>query len=146
MERRIGITSGIHPPGIIWGVLRGIPPALREVYSAYKGNSIIHDHDLLVVRGADRMVSVQPEMNAPMGLPLEIENGKQLPLQRVDHGEIPIQYMYIQAWLPRNRGIQHLLEFYRQIMYRFIAQQADAAVDIPAHDKDGVSCPCNRSG
>jgi hypothetical protein len=100
MERRIGITSGIHPPGIIWGVLRGIPPALREVYSAYKGNSIIHDHDLLVVRGADRMVSVQPEMNAPMGLPLEIENGKQLPLQRVDHGEIPIQYMYIQAWLP----------------------------------------------
>jgi hypothetical protein len=55
----------------------------REIHAAGEGERVVDDDDLLVMRGAERMVIVESEVHACRHSPAETPARPRIPLERV---------------------------------------------------------------
>ena len=69
----------------------GVPPPSPEVDAADERHLVIDDHDLFVVRGADRVLSVELEMQPVVGVAAHLLSRPGLTLEDVDHRPVPTQ-------------------------------------------------------
>ena len=123
-----------HP----WGpaLPAGRPLVVDRV--AHERHAVVDDHHLLVVRPAYRVLIVQMEVNPPVLLPRQIENGKQLTFQGVDDGKIPLQDMHVQAFSPLDQGVHEIPEHGGQTFSFPFLEKPGPAVDIPARNQYGL--------
>ncbi len=64
----------VNTTGILRAVLARIPSVPGQIDASYKGDRIVHHHDLLVVTGTNGVPSVEAEVNSAMTLPVELEH------------------------------------------------------------------------
>jgi hypothetical protein len=127
-------------------VLRSIPAVPGQIEPADERHPVIHHHEFLVVRGADRVVVVEGEAEPPVAAPAEAQGGEGLPLESIQQGEVPIEDVDAQLLAPGHHGIQEIPQLCRKIADHLIPPQPDAAVDIPTDDEDRLLGPLDGGG
>ena len=120
-------------------MLRRIPAGMREIEAADERDGIVDDDDLLVVRRADRMLAVEPELEPAVRLPVELEHGQPLALERIHHREIPRQRVRAQTAARCRHCVQEVAERLRKAVVRAFGDEPQPAVDVPADDEDRMA-------
>ena len=78
VEGRVGDAGRVDAAGCRRPVLGGVPAPDREVEPADEGDRVVDHHDLLVVRGADRDLVVQAQLDLRRRAPLQGEKRQRL--------------------------------------------------------------------
>jgi hypothetical protein len=133
----VGPVLRIDAARIRRAVLLRVPAAQREIHAAAERDLVV-DHDgLLVVRGAERQMTVEQDVDAARLPPAEHPLREELALRGVEHGVIPQQDADAELPAPAQQPTQQLAELDRRaIRSRARADQLRAAVDFPAEDVD----------
>ncbi len=144
VKRLIMLARRIDPAVVLKMMIRSVPSPFAQVESPHKGHGVVHDHDFLMLRCADRMIAVEAEMDAVMRLGIQFVPRKEFAFHRIYHGEIPADEINVEP-LPFCR---HAVEKRTEpdgIIVRFIvADQPQIAVKIPANHENGMARPAKR--
>src|SRR5262249_4432551 len=88
VERRIGRALQ-HAMLVVGRVIACVPAAAGEIDAAVERHGVVDDHDLLVVRAADRVRVVVAELHATVWLPAEPVERPPLAVQAEQHRIVP---------------------------------------------------------
>ena len=117
------------------GVVGGVPAVRGDVDAADEGQAVVDDHDLLVMRSADRVVGVDGE-GEPVGTaPVEQHDRLQTPAERAQHAEVPLEDADLQPRVLLHRLFEHGAE---PVVLRPAAAERvepDPRVEIPADEQ-----------
>jgi hypothetical protein len=116
-------------------MLAGVPAAQCEIDAAAERDRVIDDHDLLMVRAAGRMRVVVAETDPAMRLPRQAVERRPLAVEPEDHRVIPDQDVDLQLAAAAHQVVEEAAELELAVA-AVGAQQARAAVEIPAGDQD----------
>ena len=130
------ILSVVAPFRIVGSVLRGVPAAVRQIDASAEGKTVVNHHQFLVMAGPDGMACIHFEFESFMGTPTELEDRQGLAVQRVKHGEVPIEHIDMQI---RMLFCQIVEKVAKRRLILPVAAQPDAAVYVPADNKDAVA-------
>jgi len=144
VERRIGRAGGIDAARLVGAVRRRVPTPDREVDAADERNRVVDHHDLLVVRGPDRMMVVEVKSESAVGAPAARVERKGLPGERVDHREVPVQHIDAQRAPAPGERVEEMAERARHPVGGLTLHERRAAVDVPADDEDRALGPQRR--
>jgi hypothetical protein len=144
--RWVGLAARVHPPWVVGAVFGGIPPLDGHVDPARESNGVVHHHDLLVVRRPARVHAVQGEVHATVGAPARVEAGERFAFERINDGEIPPQDVDPQPLTPGHQGVEEAAKLPLQLAVHLIGYEANAAVDIPTDDENGLLRPLGSGG
>jgi hypothetical protein len=116
-------------------MLAGVPATRCQIDAAAESDRIVDDDDLLMMRAADRMRVVVPETDPAMRLPRQAVQRRPLAVEPEDHRVIPDQDVDLQLAAAAHQVIEKAADL--QLAVAAVgAQQARAAVEIPAGDQD----------
>jgi len=112
--------------------------------AAAKGERIIYDHELLMVRSTGGVVVIQTERKACMGLPFKFHRREPFSFQCVYERKIPAKYVDIQVWcfngflieISTQRNVVGCVVFSR-------SNKPDPAVNVPTADINSVPSVIN---
>ena len=144
VERGVGLTGGVGPPGVVQSVLGRVPAPRAEVDPANERQRVVDDDDLLVMAGPDRVDRVQAVAQPAVGHQAEPVVGEQLPVAGKDDGEVPGEDVDVQ---PRPVGDQMVEKLAELIGRRHIVPvrlQPNPAVHVPTDDDDRPARPQRR--
>jgi len=115
----------------------GVPSTLGKIQSAGKGERLVDNDDLLVMRRSDRMHAVFVEVQAPMGGKLR---GKPpFPLLPINHVEVPRQDVNVEAASANQQVVEKRTETVGEAVRFTVHPKADTTVEIPTDDEDRVA-------
>ena len=73
VHRARDLALGVEPASVVGLVSRRVPAHEREIESSDERNLVVDDDDFLMVRGPDRMLAVEGEVQASMASPAELD-------------------------------------------------------------------------
>src|SRR5581483_10146704 len=94
------------------------------------------DDDLLVMRTAYGMLAVVLKTQARMLAPPQCMIGHELAIRGVEHREIPIEDVDLQARLACDGRVQQVAQRDRPTVVRVLGEQAGTAIDVPGNDEN----------
>src|SRR5690606_19665859 len=127
--------AGIAAARIASAVLARVPAAGAQVDPAAEGDPVVDHDQLLVVRAAERVLAVEPELDAPVRAEPEAHGGQERALERVEQREVPLEQVRAQAAPAPHELVEELGER-AFVAAALAAAQAHAAVQVPAEDQD----------
>ena len=80
-----GLAGRIDAARVVGVVAGRVPAPDGDVEAARKGEPVVDDRDLLVLRGADRRLLVEGELDLRRRLPLQGDADRRLALERIEH-------------------------------------------------------------
>ena len=107
VKRRVGLVAR-RASRIVGPVLGGVPALAGEIQPADEGKPIVDDDDLLMVRPGERVGVVEPEVDAPVRLPAEAVDRRQLAVGGVQHRIVPVEHVDVQALPAPDERIQEI--------------------------------------
>ncbi|HUF86266.1 MAG TPA: hypothetical protein VMM59_02695 [Thermohalobaculum sp.] len=114
-----------------------VEPAEAEVEAAEEGDSVVDRHDLLVLRGAERVLVVDREAQARMGEPVEARLLQPLAVGGVEDGRVPVEHPDLEVLAPPRQVLEKRAERVRHARHgAFGKLEQHAAVHVPADDQD----------
>ena len=116
-----------------------VPPMPRQVDAAGEGERVVDDDDLLVVRRAERMVIVEPEVHAPGHAPSQAPSREGIPLERVEGRVVPGEEVAAQLRLATHDPGQQLVEPGRRAVGRAARHEIERRRDVPPDAENGVA-------
>ena len=140
MERPVGLAGGIDALRMLDRMLGRVPAPDRHVEAAGKRDRIVDDHQLLVLRGAERHRVVEGEADPAGGAPSERDVRKQLALVGVEDGVVPQQQAHDQFRPLAHQGGEKLGQRLRIAVLgaAALADQPGLAMQVPADDEDAA--------
>lgn len=94
-------------------VLGGVPAVGRDVDAAGEGQAVVDDHDLLVVRAADRVVGVHGHPQPVGSPPVEQHDRRQPAAERADDAVVPDQDADLELRVGADGLLQHPAQLVR---------------------------------
>ena len=134
VERRVR-RAGHHAVLILRRVLARVPAARRQIDAAAESDRVVDDHDLLMVRAAGRVRVVVAKADPAVRLPRQAIQRRPLAVEPEDHGKVPDQDVDLQLAAAAHQVVEKVAELQLAVL-AVRAQQARAAVEIPAGDQD----------
>jgi hypothetical protein len=116
-----------------------VPPMPRQVDAAGEGEHVVDDDDLLVVRRAERMVIVEPEVHAPGHAPSQAPSREGIPLERVESRVVPGEDVAAQLRLATHDPGQQLVEASRRAVGHAPRHEIEGCRDVPPDAENGVA-------
>ena len=140
MKRPVRLPARIDTPGVIDVVFGSIPAPPRQVQTAGKGNAIVNDDNLLVLRGSQRNAVVEAEMNTGRRLPLQCQQGEGLALGRIKERVVPEEKIDVEGGPLVDQRAQECRQVDGIIVFSFsaFADKPRPAVEVPAGDHNGM--------
>jgi hypothetical protein len=117
---------------------------VRQIEPADERDRIVDDHDLLMMRRADRMFVIQPEVESAMRPPVELVHRQPFAIHCEHHRVIPREHVHPQVALALHDGVQKCAELLGPSVVRAAGHEADAAVDVPAEYENTALGAGNR--
>src|SRR5690606_27698949 len=104
--------------------------------AADEGDRIVDHDELLVVRSAERVARVEAKADATVCPQSELEERQRLPIERVDHREVPREDVDVEPAAAPHEAIEEL----DQGLAGPVRSRSEAhlTVDVPAEDEDRV--------
>ncbi len=134
VERRVR-RAGHHAVLVLRRVLARVPAARRQIDAAAERDRVVDDHDLLMMRAAGRMRVVVAKADPAVRLPRQAIQRRPLAVEPEDHRVIPDQDVDLQLAAAAHQVVEKVAELQLAVL-AVRAQQARAAVEIPAGDQD----------
>ncbi len=136
VPRLVGTARGTPPPRIVMAMLARVPAVAGHVDPAAKGEAIVDDDDLLVMRPRGRMMPVELGMDARMPHPLHHREQGRAAEQRLDRTGIPAEQEDLELGLafdqPQDEGAERR-RFAGAVDPGF---ELDPRIEIPADQHD----------
>ena len=144
VERGVWFAVRVDTTFVVRQVCRRVPPPLAQVHSSRECDAIIYDHELLVLRRADRVLPIQGKMHAVVGRPLQSVVRKELPFHRVDHREVPAEDINLEVRVLLGQRIEQSAQCLRETIVGPVAHEPKLAVDIPTKHEDRMARETDR--
>ena len=135
VHRRIGLAVRRYPQGIAGKMGPVVPPLHGQVHAAGKGETLVDDDQLLVMRGADRMLQVEGQVNAWMVFPVHGLKEAQR-AAREDRPFAPDQDPDLERVIVVDKAPEEGAERAGRAIAALV--EIDIGVEIPADDPDGA--------
>jgi hypothetical protein len=116
-------------------VLVGVPAVGGDVDAAGEGDAVVDDHDLLVVRAADRVVLVDGEHQPVGSPPVEQHDRRQAARQGDQHADVPVQDADLQLRVAPDGGLEHPAQPVGAGGAVPAGIELDARVEVPADEQ-----------
>jgi hypothetical protein len=95
------------------------------------------------------MLPVSVEMHLPVSRPAQLQHRQWLAFERKNHGEVPIQDIYVEVLPLGDQSIQKMSEFCWHRALPVVRHEAGPTIDIPTNDENRflglLSSGCKRS-
>jgi len=140
VERAIPASRRIDPCRLVDAVVRCVPAIRREVEAAEERDRVVDHHELLVVTGAERVLTVETELQAAVRPPSELDRGEKLALEREYERVVPVEQAGAQTTLTLEHGVQELPQRRRQaVRHALRGLELRRGLDVPADDHDRLA-------
>ena len=124
--------------GIVVAVGAGVPAAGGDIDAAGKGETVVDDHDLLVMRAAERVACVEPEGDLAVHEPADQHRPAEEPADRLQQAGVPAQDLDLQPRRAIDQPQHELAQAARGLRSVFGMAKVDARVEFPADQHDAM--------
>ena len=138
VKGRIRSAGRINALLVVDAMLGCIPSPDRDIESAGERDRIVHDDQLLMLRGAERHSVIQLEVHVRRRAPTEFKARQELAFRGVKEGEVPGEQIDLKLRPSLDQGAKKIAELRRQpvVGLAFLADKARLAVHVPAENED----------
>src|SRR5580765_2345597 len=145
MKRRIRDLIGIDAARVDGTMIALVPAPRADVESTQKGDLAVDHDEFLVMAGAERMVGIEAELDALIGVPFEMPALQPFPIDAVNHAEVPGENVHAQVGVAFTKTIEKRKERAVGRGGAIVAQELHVAVELPAGQEDVSLSLCRRS-
>jgi hypothetical protein len=137
--RRVGVALGRRPAPVAILVQGRVPAVRRHVDPADEGQGIVDHDELLVMRPSRRMVRIPAVAKAVGGQPVPDVHGQHRVRGRDRKRHVPVKDLDREGGVALERRQQRVLDRLAALALREARAQADAGIEVPAEDPDGMA-------
>ena len=133
---RIGFAIGQHSARLDIAVMPRVPPLARHVDPAAECEAIVDHDDLLVVRTAGRVETVELGMDPRMLHPPRQREDVRAAHERLERADVPPQQEDLELGIALGEPIDEVADRLRLAGFTVRSDEVDACVEIPADQHD----------
>src|SRR5688572_12888678 len=122
-------------------MLRRVPASTRDIHSSGERQTVIDDHEFLMMAGARRMCVVESQMNPRMAKRIHTPHQLRIAHVREQEGKVPDQDVDVEIRLAGYDGWEEVPERWNQRYVTSTRTKSHSAVEVPSGNEHRSSRP-----